>query len=354
MILNAIIKKAKLNNFPNRRNQNKLLLLKKNSSDISISNKKRNSSVINTLSSSAIKKTSLELQSKLHLLFKPDDTLKTSRAMGYKFYIRNREAMKNSGKSSGLFSGVIKSPEKIVKKIMLDYKNLIDYDKEVIENNRNNYYRNVEYLENQKKVRQAQILRENNKFERLKNSDNRKLFISAYTHKSADSYPSSHFASPKYKSILKKPSLSHIKNREFKLEEKVNDILMQKKYLNNIRLKENAKKFCEKVKNLDLDCKNYEVMNDTNSKKNLEKNVLFNMGNLDRMLKLENVRAKGYLGEDYEGSSDFLKQCLNEYNLFCGKAISGFFPNFVKKDKFLNRTMIKYSNLQGKFFGIPV
>ena len=80
----------------------------------------------------------------------------------------------------------------------------------------------------------------------------------------------------------------------------------------------------------------------------------FNVGNLDRIVKLECIKDGSYSTEDYEGSSIFLKKCFNEYNLYCDKAISGYFASFVKKKGFLNKTMVKYANLQGKFFGLPV
>jgi len=357
MILNAIIQKSKLKYFPNNRNQKQIRLLKSNTSDLNINskNEKINKSVINTLSSKKLKKKSLLLKSKINFLIR-QNSVKTTREMQNKFYLRNREALKNMGKSNELFSGIIKAPEKIVKKIILDYKNIQSYDKDVLTNNLINYKRNVEYLENQEIVKENQRLKEGRKFNKLKNTENPKLLITSYNRKNTDSYGSSLFSSPKFKPILKKPSLNYERGREkeIKLEEKVTDVLMQKKYLYYKRLKENAKKFCERIRNLDLDCKLYEKITNSNSKKNLQQQNYFNMGNLDRIVKLECIKDGSYSTEDYEGSSIFLKKCFNEYNLYCDKAISGYFPSFVKKEAFLNRTMIKYANLQGKFFGLPV
>ena len=357
MILNAIIQKSKLKYFPNNRNQKQIRLLKSNTSDLNINskNEKINKSVINTLSSKKLKKKSLLLKSKINFLIR-QNSVKTTREMQNKFYLRNREALKNMGKSNELFSGIIKAPEKIVKKIILDYKNIQSYDKDVLTNNLINYKRNVEYLENQEIVKENQRLKEGRKFNKLKNTENPKLLITSYNRKNTDSYGSSLFSSPKFKPILKKPSLNYERGREkeIKLEEKVTDVLMQKKYLYYKKLKENAKKFCERIRNLDLDCKLYEKITNSNSKKNLQQQNYFNMGNLDRIVKLECIKDGSYSTEDYEGSSIFLKKCFNEYNLYCDKAISGYFPSFVKKEAFLNRTMIKYANLQGKFFGLPV
>ena len=354
MILNAIIQKTKEKTIPNKRNQKKIILLKKNYSDISIFTKKKSSLTKNDFTPTAKKKKLLILQSKMNYLLN-QPSIKTSREIEKKFYLRNREDMKNLGRSSELFSGVIKAQDKIVKKILLDYKNIQSYDKEILSNNRSNYNRNVEYMENQKKVKEAQRLRESSKFELLKHAENdKKIFISAYKHKNKDSFHSSLYSSPKYIPIKKMPSFIHRREKEFKLEEKVNDILIQKKYLYYVRLKENAKKFCDRIRGLDLDCKLYEPMNKFNSKKNVERNVLFNLGNLDRIVKLESIKDNGFIDEDYEGSSIFLKKCSEDYNIYCDKAISGYFPRYVKKNGFLNRTMIKYSNLQGKFFGLPV
>ena len=175
MILNAILQKSKFKNFPKNRNQKKIRLLKGNISDINISSKKEkmNHSVINTLSSKKLKNKSLLLKSKINFLIR-QSSVKTSREMENKFYLRNREAFKNIGKGNELFSGIIKSPEKIVKKIMNDYKNIQSYDKDVLSNNWINYKRNVEYLENQEKVKENQRLKEERKFNKLKYTEKKK------------------------------------------------------------------------------------------------------------------------------------------------------------------------------------
>lgn len=353
MILNEILQKAKLDNFRNKRNKKKILILKKNFSDISMPIGKRNLSAKNSLASSIHKKKAKLMQSKLiNLLDKDSD--KTSRIMEKTFYLRNREGLKDAGKSSELFSGIMKNHENIVNKILMDFKNIKSYDREVLKNNRNNYNRNLEYLENQNLVKKAQRLKEDKKFQKLKNSDIHKTFYSGKNFKSVDSFPSSLYSSPKLKTVKKKPSMRYIREKEFILEDKANDALLLKRQLNHKRLKENAKSFCDKVRNLDLYCKFYERINNINRKKNLEKNILFNLGNLERIVKLKSLRDKGYDNEDYEGSAIFLKKSYDKYNYFCDKAISGYFPGFVKKEGFLNRTMTKFAYLQGKFFGLPV
>ena len=58
MILNALVQKSKLKNFPNKRNQKNIRLLKSNISDLNINSQKEklNHSVINSLSTKKLKK----------------------------------------------------------------------------------------------------------------------------------------------------------------------------------------------------------------------------------------------------------------------------------------------------------
>ena len=60
MILNALVQKSKLKNFPNKRNQKNIRLLKSNISDLNINSQKEklNHSVINSLSTKKLKKKS--------------------------------------------------------------------------------------------------------------------------------------------------------------------------------------------------------------------------------------------------------------------------------------------------------
>ena len=91
---------------------------------------------------------------------------------------------------------------------------------------------------------------------------------------------------------MRKVSLNHenVKVKENKLEEKVNNLLLHKKYLYYKRLKENAKKFCDRVRNLDFDCESYEEIDNSNSKINLGKQNLINVGNLERIIKLKCIK----------------------------------------------------------------
>ena len=155
---------------------------------------------------------------------------------------------------------------------------------------------------------------------------------------------------------MKRASLIYVKgkNKENNFEDNNKNISTNEKHLYYKKLKENAKIFCQKVRNLDSDCESYEKIDESNCKINLRKRNLFNMGNLERLIKLKCIKDGGYSYEDYEESIEYLRKCINEHNLFCGKATSGYFPNFIKKEKFLCRTMIRYANFQGKYFGVPV
>ena len=274
----------------------------------------------------------------------------TAKEMEEKFYSRSKEGIYDLEKSYNLSSGMLKSRYKMVNKILFDYNNIRDYNKEVLNNTISKYNRNLEFFENQANVKKNRVLRDALKFERLKNSDNpRKIFRSSSIQKLSES-PSSLFATPKYKSPIRmRTSL-----KKDNLEEKVHDALMEQKYYNYKRLKENAKKYCQQVRNLEQECDLYETIDDELSKLNLQQNIYYNSGNLDRIIKLEGLKDERFVYEDYELNNSFLKKSFKAYSLYCDKAISGVLPSFVKKNHFLSRTIDKYGYLQGKYFGLPV
>jgi hypothetical protein len=283
-----------------------------------------------------------------------------SREMEKKFYIRNKFPLEKLEKSNT----VIKASEKIVKKIIYDYKNFGDYNKEVLLNNKNSYIRNVEFIENQKKVKEALRLKDFEKFQKLKSSTGRKFRISSTVNlypKNSDSFTHSLYSTPLYNTLIKKPSLFSLEKHNFKfnskeseLEQKVEQVLKEKKNFELKRMKLNSKKFVERIRNIDYYSKNYEIITKENSKNNVQRNILYNLGNLDRIIKLECSRDKGFENEDYEDNIVFLRKNTKDYNFFCDKALAGYYPNFVKKNKFKTKTLIKYGHLQGKFFGLPV
>ena len=268
-----------------------------------------------------------------------------------KFYTRYREGVNDLDKKFNLFNIVIKSHGKIIKKIFLDYKNIQNYNKEVINNSIKNYKRNLEFIENQDKVKKLQVLKNSQKFEKLRNS--RKSLFSSNIKTPTETRRPSLFSTSKFKiSPIKKVP---IKNNKFnKLEEKVKEALLQERYYRYKKLKKNSKKFFEQLQNLDKECKLYEPINEYTSKKNLQKKIFFNVSNLDRLIKLECLKDDKYINDDFEMNSAFLKKNLIDYNLYCYKEISGFLPNFAKRANFLPSTMKKFANLQGKYFGLPV
>ena len=280
-------------------------------------------------------------------------TAKTAREMEDKFYLRHREGANDLDKNFNLFDTVIKSHGKIVKKIFFDYKNIQNFNKEVLNTNISNYKRNLEFIENQDKVKEFQVLRASHKFERLRNYQYRKSLFSSQIRTPIASKRPSLFPSPKYKPPLVK-KVSKNSDKFDKLEQKVRNVLLQKKYVTLKKLKINSKKFCEEVENLDKECKLYEPINDHTSKLNLQNNNFYNIGNLDRIVKLSCLKDDRYINDDYEKNRPFLKKCYKEYNFECDKAISGYFPSFAKSKNFLQSTMIKFAHLQGKYFGLPV
>ena len=276
-------------------------------------------------------------------------TDKTAREMENKFYIRYKEGVNDLSNSFNMFNTVIKSHEKIVKKIFSDYKNIQNYNKKLLNYSLHNYNRNLEFLENLDKVKELQVIRSSKKFEKMRNSNYiNSLFPRGKT--PSDSRHSSLFSSPKNKLPSKKKEMSKYK----KLEQEVHNALLQKRYFTYKKLKKNSQKFCEDVRDLDRECESYEPIDDETSKINLKKNNFFNIGNLDRIIKLASIKNEKYYKEDFENNRPFFKKCNEASNFLCDKAIAGYCPSFLKKGKFLPNTMRKYNNLQGKFFGLPV
>ena len=282
---------------------------------------------------------------------------KIAKEMENKFYMRYREGKNDFDKSFNLYDKMIKTHGKIVKKIFLDYKNIQNYNKEEISSNISNYKRNLEFFENQNLIKEFIAMQNSKKFEKLKSAGNKKsLFPSVPNNNNSKSNesPSSFFSSKKNTKTKSSPRTKRSSVYKNKLEEKVQEALHQNKYLTYRQLKINSKKFCEQVENLDKDCELYEPINDFTSKINIQKNNFFNVGNLDRIIKLECLKDEEYVNDDYERNIALLKKCSKNYCFYCDKAISGYCPSYVKKGSFLPRTIKKYANLQGKFFGLPV
>ena len=246
---------------------------------------------------------------------------------------------------------MLKSHDKIVKKIVFDYKNLPNVNKEVLNNTISKYNRNLELTENQENVRRNQVIKDSIKFEQLKKADNRKKMFRSPSMKKLSESSSLLYSTPKYKSPLKiKPKL-----KEEKVEEKYHDILFEKKkYYNYKRLKENSKKYCQQVRNIERECNFYETIDDESSKLNLQQNIYYNSNNLERIIKVKGLQDERFSFEDYELNKSFLKKCSKDYSFYFDKSISGCLPKKKKKNHFLSRTINKYGYLQGKYFGLPV
>ena len=200
-------------------------------------------------------------------------------------------------------------------------------------------------------MRRNKVVKDSIKFEQLKKSDNRKKMFRSPSMKKLSESSSLLYSTPKYKSPLKiKPQL-----KEEKFEEKYHDILFEKKkYYNYKRLKENSKKYCQQVRNIERECDFYETIDDESSKLNLQQNIYYNSNNLERIIKVKGLQDERFSFEDYELNKSFLKKCSKDYSFYFDKSISGCLPSFVKKNHFLSRTINKYGYLQGKYFGLPV
>ena len=294
---------------------------------------------------------------KIYEINKYNSILKTSNEMSKKFYIRNREVFKDIGKSNELYSGFIKDPRKIINKILFDYKNMKKYDKEELLFHKNNYERNIEYIENQEKIINAKRIKENLLFNKLKKS-NKKTYnkISSFNINQSESISPIPF-SINHKSKLKEqtiPSIDDIFESENKLEQKVIESLKNNKKLMIKKIKNNAIKFCNSISHVDFMCRPYEPINEETSKLNLRRNIYYNLPNLERISKLETIIKTGFDEDDFENNGKYIKKFSKEYEVMLDKVHFGFLPKFAKKTGFKNKTLWKYNNLHGKYFGLPI
>ena len=289
---------------------------------------------------------------------KINKTLKTSREMTKKFYIKNRDAFKGIGKSNDLFSGFIKDPRKIINKILNDYKNIKKYDKEILLNNKNNYERNIEYIENQEKIKEAKRIKDNILFNKLKRKQNNNYYSKSSSFNNinqSESYSHIHLSTINRKSKFKEqtlPSSENIFQEENKLEKRTTNCIAKNKIFMSKKIKLNSIKFCKAINHVDFMCRPYQPINKEISKKNLKRNIYYNVPNLERISKLKTIIKKGFDEDDFESNSKYIKKFSKEYDLMIDKILSGYWPRFIKKGKFNNETIERYNNLQGKYFGL--
>ena len=234
-ILNKYISDISINN-KNNKNSNIAstngfsttahIMKKNNSFHLNNIDLKKTSQIFNPHPSSLIKTRSISTKNMFrNYISRKLSSAKTAKEMKNKFYLRYREGAYSLGKSYNLHSGMLKSHDKIVKKIVFDYRNLPNFNKEVLNNTISKYNRNLELLENQDNVKRNQVIRDSKKFEKLKNSNNRKKMFRSSSMKKLSETPSLLYSTSKYKFPLRiKPSL-----KKEKFEEKFQDILIEKK-----------------------------------------------------------------------------------------------------------------------------
>ena len=219
------------------------------------------------------------------------------------------------------------------------------------------YERNIEYIENQEKLVNAKRIKQSLLFEKLKKSKKKTYNqLSSFNINQSESYSPIHFSinrKPKLKEETI-PSIDNIFEQENKIEQKVKDSLEKNKQLMLNKIKNNSIKFCKSINHIDFMCRPYEPINEETSKLNLRRNIYYNLPNLERLSKLETIMKKGFDDYDFEYNGKYIKKFSKEYDFTVDKVLFGHLPKFAKKTNFQNRTLLKYNNLNGKYFGFPV
>ena len=300
---------------------------------------------LNNIKTKFLKKKEQSKDSKL------EESLKTSREMTDKFYIKNREALKGIGKTNSLYSGYIKDPIKIINKIMNDYKNINIDNKELLLNIQNSYKRNLEYLQKYEILKENEKKLENELFEKMKKQKiKNKTPLINYMSMSKSCSPIQ-FSIMKLK-INKQPSLPEEYYLEGgnRLERYTSMCINNNRKLVKKQIKKNAIKCCRAVSQIDFHCKPCEPINEETCKYNLRKNIIYNRPNFVRLTKIENILQKGLGEEEYEAIKSIKN--FKKYDNYALKVASGFLPRFAKKNNFSNLTIERYNDYQGKTFGL--
>ena len=294
---------------------------------------------------------------------KLNKTMKVSDEMAKKFYIKNREAMKGIGKTNGLFSGVIKDPRKLRNKIMLDYKNVMDYDEEDLLNNKLNYERNLEYFGNQYKIRENQTTQNIKQFYKLKN---REVSFNSL---------SKPISCKKFK-IRKSTYVTSLKNfRNFgnktslilenttscclnssMLEDNTKKSKMIIKKILNKKIKNKSETFCQAINEISEIYGPFQFIDEEMIKKNLNQKIYINKPNVGRIIKMVDIINKGFDVDNIEEGTDAIKKNIkqkNDRSIKTIKATLSDLPKLLKNKNFNKSTIKRFNQLQGKNFGLP-
>lgn len=286
---------------------------------------------------------------------KLNNTIKTSDEMSKKFYIKYREAIKGIGKTNKLYSGLMKDPRKLRNKIMLDYRNVMDYDEEDIKRNKKNYERNLEYFENQYKMREKQISLDIKQFYKLKNRQiNFNSLYKPIKYNMKNSLIKNQFKKFKYISKSTHSILGKGSSVYLTMEAKNSKCNLKKLY--TIKNKIKTENFCNAINKLTEICGPFQKINQKMIKNNLRKKIFINKSNVERIIRISEIIKKGCDEEDYEENAANIRdnKRIREYqNEKCMKKEFSSFSKLVKDKNFNRSTIIRFNQLQGKNFGFP-
>ena len=119
------------------------------------------------------------------------------------------------------------------------------------------------------------------------------------------------------------------------------------------RAKLNSKKLINSIQILGENSLPYEPISKINAEKNINKKIYINKSNLGRVIKLMKIIKNGY----YEDETNDIKEIKNynkNYKFYFKNVRNNCIPKIAKTNNFSKSTIIKYNQLQGNYFGMPV
>ena len=323
----------------------------------------RKNSNINNSAKKIIKNYSCKVYLKQEEKKKLSETMKISDEMAIKFYLRNREAMKGIGKTNTLYSGVIKDPRKLRNKIMLDYKNVMDYNEEDILANKINYERNLEYFGNQYKIKENQTCQDIKQFYKLKNREiNFNSLCKPVSCKKLNIHRKKYITSLKNyhnfknnNSLILENSTSGYLNSSTLEENTRKSKKAIRKFLKK-KIKNKSEKFCRAISEISEVYGPFERIDEEMIRKNLNKKIFINKSNVGRVIKMMDIINKGFDVDNEEEDANTIKKNFklkNDQDKKTIKATLSDLPKLLKNNNFNKSTIKRFNQLQGKNFGFP-
>ena len=261
--------------------------------------------------------------------------------MKNKFYMRKREGLKVDSSSETVFKILHKSPSS---KLILSLNGF--FNKKRINEKKNKekiFFKNRFKKYNIKKINSTSIKNEHliSRINNLKNKTNencKNCESNIYNENEKNTITSYH---NKYWKV--KPRLNNLVIKNYN---KINNIITK-------RAKIHSKLFCKSLFDLQDENQPYEIINKENSETNIMHKVYYNKDNLDRIIKVDKIKKKGYNEDDEINDYNNIKKFNEDIGFILKRLRETKNPRSIKINNFSRSTLSKYNCYTRSNFGFP-